>query len=61
MYLLHLQNKACRFFEWVDPPMSQRAKAVITGLLRKIDKIEKEHDNAIRRKTRGGRMKWVVL
>ncbi|XP_065872234.1 uncharacterized protein [Euphorbia lathyris] len=35
-------RKACKFFEWMDPPMNEREKSVILGLLRKLDKIEKE-------------------
>lgn len=37
-------GNACSFFIWIDPPMQPRAKAVILGLLRKLNTIERERD-----------------
>ncbi|KAK6137742.1 hypothetical protein DH2020_028494 [Rehmannia glutinosa] len=39
---LHFGRGGCRLFEWEDPPMCHRAKAIIPGLLRKINKLEGE-------------------
>ena len=36
------ENGGCSFFLWVDPPVCDRAKAVIPGLLRKISAMEEE-------------------
>ena len=30
----------CRFFRWLDEPLCERARAIIPGLLRKINKLE---------------------
>ncbi|KAK6150062.1 hypothetical protein DH2020_017587 [Rehmannia glutinosa] len=30
----------CTFFNWIDPPMCSRARQIIPGLLKKINKLE---------------------
>ena len=30
----------CSFFQWVDPEVSERAKKIIPGLLRRIDQLQ---------------------
>lgn len=30
------------FFSWVDPPISERSRSVISGLLRRVNKLEEE-------------------
>ncbi|GER38052.1 GRF zinc finger family protein [Striga asiatica] len=35
-------EKACRFWNWFDPPMCARSKEIIPGLLRKINRLEAE-------------------
>ncbi|WCJ24681.1 hypothetical protein M5689_006621 [Euphorbia peplus] len=32
----------CNYFEWIDDPLDDRAMSIVLGLLRKLDKIEKE-------------------
>ncbi|KAG8371573.1 hypothetical protein BUALT_Bualt13G0102000 [Buddleja alternifolia] len=32
----------CGFFEWFDPPMCNRSRNVIPGLLRNVDRLETE-------------------
>ena len=32
----------CGFFDWEDPPMCRRARAIIPGLLRKKNEMEAE-------------------
>ncbi|KAK4400195.1 hypothetical protein Sango_1125600 [Sesamum angolense] len=32
----------CRFFAWEDPPICQRARTIIPGLLRRINGLEGE-------------------
>ncbi|XP_060973823.1 uncharacterized protein LOC133039487 [Cannabis sativa] len=39
---LYNQVGGCKFWEWYDPPMCERAAVVIPGLLRKIGKLEDE-------------------
>ncbi|CAL2265036.1 unnamed protein product [Prunus armeniaca] len=36
-------EKGCRFFQWFDAEMCERSKSLIPGLLRKIDRVEKEN------------------
>ncbi|CAL8100542.1 unnamed protein product [Prunus armeniaca] len=38
-------EKGCRFFQWFDAEMCERSKSLIPGLLRKIDRVEKENAN----------------
>ena len=33
-------DRMCRFFAWIDPPMCERAKIVIPGLIRRINNLE---------------------
>ncbi|KAL1810384.1 hypothetical protein ACET3Z_027374 [Daucus carota] len=33
-------DRRCRFFAWIDPPMCERAKIVIQGLIRRINNLE---------------------
>ena len=40
---------ACDFFTWYDPPMSEQAKNVILGLLKKVREIEAERDRERRK------------
>ena len=35
-------NLGCNFFGWYDPPICNRARQVIPGLLRKVDLLEKK-------------------
>ena len=39
----------CDYFAWYDPPMSEQAKHVILGLLKKVRKIEAEKDRERRK------------
>ncbi|KAL4342071.1 hypothetical protein GQ457_08G022970 [Hibiscus cannabinus] len=34
--------KTCRFFVWYDPPVQNRSRSVIVGLLRKVSAMERE-------------------
>ncbi|CAL8990131.1 unnamed protein product, partial [Prunus brigantina] len=36
-------EKGCRFFQWFDAEMCEHSKSLIPGLLRKIDRVEKEN------------------
>ncbi|CAL2231282.1 unnamed protein product [Prunus armeniaca] len=36
-------EKGCKFFQWFDAEMCERSKSLIPGLLRKIDRVEKEN------------------
>ncbi|BFG30821.1 hypothetical protein CerSpe_170950 [Prunus speciosa] len=36
-------QRVCQFWEWYDPEMCPDSKVVITGLLRKIHKLEEEN------------------
>ena len=38
------ETGGCGFFLWFDPPMSDRARVVIVGLLQKVDRHEKERE-----------------
>nr|KAJ0184682.1 hypothetical protein LSAT_V11C900500970 [Lactuca sativa] len=33
-------DSACRFIGWVDPPMCERSKVIILGLLRNINRMQ---------------------
>ncbi|CAL8115335.1 unnamed protein product [Prunus armeniaca] len=37
------REKGCRFFQWFDAKMCEHSKSLIPGLLRKIDRVEKEN------------------
>ncbi|CAA0831125.1 Unknown protein [Striga hermonthica] len=39
----------CKFFEWEDPPICRREKAIIPGLLRRVNALEDEN-KALRQK-----------
>ncbi|KAK6138994.1 hypothetical protein DH2020_027264 [Rehmannia glutinosa] len=39
---LNFKRGGCQFFSWEDPPMCNRARQIIPGLLRKINKIQDE-------------------
>ena len=54
------QNHQCNFFQWVDPPVHARSRIVIVGLLRKIDRLEKEKNEAEKKKVNMTRMKWFI-
>ncbi|KAL6275099.1 hypothetical protein ACE6H2_018700 [Prunus campanulata] len=45
------------FFQWFDAEMCERSKSLIPGLLRKIDRVEKENAN-IRRKSK---ILWAAM
>ena len=34
--------RRCRFFSWVDPPLCDRARVIIPGLVRRINALEAE-------------------
>ncbi|XP_074378300.1 uncharacterized protein LOC141719829 [Apium graveolens] len=36
------RSNACNFHLWFDPPMCQRSRMIIPGLLRRIEKLEEE-------------------
>ncbi|XVF67889.1 hypothetical protein PTKIN_Ptkin10aG0158300 [Pterospermum kingtungense] len=44
---------ACGFFRWYDPPMTERARIMIVGLLKKVRSLDS------RRKKE--RLIWIVL
>lgn len=39
----------CGFFDWVDPPMCERARAIIPGLLRKLNRYQAMENEAAER------------
>ena len=45
---------ACGFFLWVDPPMCNRAKEVIPGLLKKTSMLEEKL------KLQRAKAKWLI-
>lgn len=34
----------CNFFVWLDPPLCERAKMVIPGLIRKLETMDAKHE-----------------
>ena len=50
-------RRPCRYFEWVDPPMTPRDKAVVLGLLKKIKEMEKKE---MEMKKRNERILWCL-
>lgn len=55
--IVTLQN-GCGFFDWVDPPKSDRVKEIILGLLRRSNKLEEEHARNI---YKNGLLLWFVV
>ncbi|KAG8382761.1 hypothetical protein BUALT_Bualt05G0110900 [Buddleja alternifolia] len=43
------ENGGCGFFSWLDPPMCERSKNVIPGLLRSIRSMEEAERKANKR------------
>lgn len=39
---MHYSKKGCNFHLWFDPSIFPRLKAIINGLLRKVEKFEGE-------------------
>ncbi|CAK7343602.1 unnamed protein product [Dovyalis caffra] len=35
-------RRRCNIFEWVDPPICDRARLIILGLLRRLNKLESD-------------------
>ncbi|KAG8369938.1 hypothetical protein BUALT_Bualt14G0065300 [Buddleja alternifolia] len=46
---LEKENGGCGFFSWLDPPMCERSKNVIPGLLRSIRSMEEAERKANKR------------
>ncbi|XP_074374320.1 uncharacterized protein LOC141714718 [Apium graveolens] len=47
------RRNSCNFHFWFDPPMCQRSRMIIPGLLKKIDKLEDDlgkHEAAVEKK-----------
>ena len=38
-------SSTCRFFSWYDPPMNDRARVVLVGLLKKVKVVESQRKN----------------
>ncbi|KAK1350636.1 GRF-type domain-containing protein [Heracleum sosnowskyi] len=38
--------RKCGFFNWIDPPLCDRARAIIPGLIRRMNRLEAELKNA---------------
>ncbi|PIM99039.1 hypothetical protein CDL12_28470 [Handroanthus impetiginosus] len=56
------QNRegGCSFFRWVDDPLCPRARAIIPGLLRRLNVLENERDTFLRENVKlEKRMKWL--
>ena len=45
------KRSGCGFFRWEDPPMCARAKVIIPGLLRKLNRMEDKIAQMQRRQT----------
>ncbi|KAI7729247.1 hypothetical protein M8C21_026460, partial [Ambrosia artemisiifolia] len=41
-YSCPLENNACRYFKWFDPPMCLRSTKIIPGLLRSKNNLEEQ-------------------
>ena len=52
------ETGGCGFFLWFDPPMSDRARVVILGLLHKVDRHEKEREMWKLKKKNKKKMCW---
>ncbi|KAI8574204.1 hypothetical protein RHMOL_Rhmol01G0336600 [Rhododendron molle] len=51
------EKGACGYFVWVDPPMCERSKVVIFGLLRSLSK----HEAVIKREKKKTLYLWLAL
>ncbi|KAG8384113.1 hypothetical protein BUALT_Bualt04G0084500 [Buddleja alternifolia] len=57
----------CGFFVWLDPPMCERSRNVIPGLLRSVNRLQAELETARQRENRERRawtglvLAWVVF
>ena len=49
------------FFQWVNPVVIERSRSVINGLLKKIDRLEKEKETAERNNANMSRLKWILV
>ncbi|GFQ05671.1 hypothetical protein PHJA_002711200 [Phtheirospermum japonicum] len=47
----------CTYFSWVDAPMCDRARHIIPGLLRRVNRLEAE----VQRKNLREKLVWVAL
>ena len=54
-------NGSCDFFQWYDDPMPNRARAVIVGLLRKIDREKKNQPEGQHEPLLTSIWKWVKI
>ncbi|PIN06779.1 hypothetical protein CDL12_20663 [Handroanthus impetiginosus] len=36
------EARGCSFFSWMDPPVCERSRQIIPGLLRRVNKLENE-------------------
>ena len=43
------KRNGCSFFIWIDPPMCNRARMIIPGLLRRLTEMEEDIKRAKRR------------
>ena len=57
----------CRYFDWVEPTLSSRARIVVVGLLKKIREMERKEIERIERertememKKRKERIRWIL-
>ncbi|KAI8574206.1 hypothetical protein RHMOL_Rhmol01G0336600 [Rhododendron molle] len=57
MALKTREKGACGYFVWVDPPMCERSKVVIFGLLRSLSK----HEAVIKREKKKTLYLWLAL
>ena len=48
-FLSYGKRNGCSFFIWIDPPMCDRARVIILGLLRRLTEMEEEIMRAKRR------------
>ncbi|XP_012839459.1 PREDICTED: uncharacterized protein LOC105959844 [Erythranthe guttata] len=52
----------CNYFAWVDPPMCERSRQIIPGLLRRINNNEKELKKIEEQLSKkGSREKWLWM
>ncbi|KAG8369541.1 hypothetical protein BUALT_Bualt14G0024200 [Buddleja alternifolia] len=51
------QVDGCAYFMWLDPPMCTRARQIIPGLLRRVNRFEED----LKKKSKRERLFWVAL
>ena len=49
----------CRYFQWVDAPLCNRAKVVIPGLLRRLNAMEAHHKLELLEVQKRESRKWM--